>query len=75
MDWKLLLIGLGLTVVGGFIIWRFRTSSFNKELAPGCAMALGILLAGTGVLTIGFGLLQPHEAPNPVIPEAPKAPT
>ena len=57
MDWKLLLIGLVLTLVGGFIIWRFRQSSFNKDLAPGCAMALGILLAGTGVLTAIFGLL------------------
>jgi uncharacterized membrane-anchored protein YhcB (DUF1043 family) len=57
MDWKLLLIGLVLMLVGGFIIWRFRQSSFNKDLAPGCAMALGILLAGTGVLTAIFGLL------------------
>jgi hypothetical protein len=57
MDWKLLLIGLALTLVGGFIVWRFRTSSFNKDLAPGCAMALGILLLGTGLLTAIFGLL------------------
>jgi hypothetical protein len=57
MDWKLLLIGLAMTLVGGFIIWRFRNSSFNKELAPGCFMALGILLAGTGVLAALFGLL------------------
>ena len=57
MDWKLLLIGLVMTLVGGFIIWRFRKSSFNKDLAPGCAMALGILLAGTGLLTAVFGLL------------------
>jgi LPXTG-motif cell wall-anchored protein len=57
MDWKLLLIGLVLTLAGGFVIWRFRKSSFNKDLAPGCAMALGIFLAGTGVLTAIFGLL------------------
>lgn len=57
MDWKLLLIGLALLLVGGVIIWRFRTSNFNKELAPGCFMALGILLAGTGLLTAIFGLL------------------
>jgi hypothetical protein len=57
MDWKLLLIGLAMTLVGGFIIWRFRQSNFNKELTPGCFMALGILLAGTGVLAAIFGLL------------------
>lgn len=57
MDWKLLLIGVVLTLVGGLIIWRFRQSRFNKELAAGCAMSLGILLAGTGLLTAIFGLL------------------
>lgn len=59
MDWKLLLIGLALTVVGGFICWRFRQSAFMKETAPGCAMALGIILIATGLLSaffsFGFG--------------------
>jgi multisubunit Na+/H+ antiporter MnhG subunit len=57
MDWKLLLIGLFLTGLGGAILWRFRNSRFNKELAPGCAMAGGAVLLLLGVLTTLFGLL------------------
>jgi hypothetical protein len=54
MNWTLLLIGTVMAVVGGFIIWRFRKSSFKDEIAPGCAMVLGILMLGTGLLADVF---------------------
>lgn len=57
MDWKLLLIGVVLTLVGGFIMWRFRKSPFNKELPAGCAMSFGVLLVAIGLLSALFGLL------------------
>jgi hypothetical protein len=57
MDWKLLLIGAVLTLVGGLIIWRLRNSQFNKELPAGCAMSFGVLLVAVGLLSVLFGLL------------------
>jgi hypothetical protein len=57
MDWKLLLIGVVLTLVGGLIVWRFRKSQFNKELPAGCAMSFGVLLVAVGLLAVLFGLL------------------
>ena len=57
MDWKLLLIGAVLTLVGGFIIWRLRNSQFYKELPAGCAMSFGVLLLAIGLLSVFFGLL------------------
>jgi hypothetical protein len=58
MDWKLLLIGAVMTVVGGFIMLRFRKSDFRHATGPGCLMAVGILLAGTGVLAIVFAFVM-----------------
>ncbi len=57
MDWKLIIIGVALTALGGFIIWKFRKSRFNKEVAAGCFMSLGVLLVLTGVPTLLFGFL------------------
>ena len=56
MDWKLLLIGLALTAVGGLIVWRFRKSPFNKELPAGCVMSFGVLLVAVGLLSLLFSL-------------------
>ena len=55
MDWKLLLIGVVMAVIGGVIMWRFRKSKFNSDLGAGCVMALGLVLVGTGILTALFG--------------------
>jgi multisubunit Na+/H+ antiporter MnhG subunit len=57
MDWKLVLIGAVMTLVGGLIVWRFRKSPFNRELPAGCAMSFGVLLLGVGLLSLLFGLL------------------
>ena len=54
MDWKLVLAGLVLAAIGGFIVWRFRKSKFNSEVAPGCIMVFGILALLTGILTFLF---------------------
>lgn len=51
MDWKLLLIGALMAVLGGFIVFRFRKSNFNRELGPGCLMAAGMLMLGIGILS------------------------
>lgn len=56
MDWKLLLIGGVMLVAGGFLAWRFRTSSFGSQPGPGCAMAVALLMLMTGVGTIFVGV-------------------
>jgi predicted permease len=56
VDWKLLLIGAVMTAIGSIVVWQFRKSRFNVEIAAGCGMAFGILLAGTGFLAMLFGL-------------------
>lgn len=56
VDWKLLLIGAVMTAVGGIVSWRLRKTQFNTEISAGCGMAFGLLLAGTGFLTMLFGL-------------------
>ncbi len=54
MDWKLAIAGVVISAVGGFVVWRFRRSNFNNQLAPGCIMAFGILALLTGILTFLF---------------------
>ena len=44
MDWKLLLGGALMAVLGGLIVFRFRKSNYNRELGPGCLMAIGMLM-------------------------------
>ncbi len=58
MDWKLLLIGTAMTVLGGFLMFRFRRSNFRKETGPGCIMAFAMLLVLTGVLTVGISFMM-----------------
>lgn len=58
MDWKLLLIGTLMTVLGGFLMFRFRRSNFRKETGPGCLMAFAMLLTLTGVLTVGISFVM-----------------
>ncbi|MBK8839343.1 MAG: hypothetical protein IPO30_11795 [Hyphomonadaceae bacterium] len=57
MDWKLLLIGALMAVVGALIVFRFRKSNFNRELGPGCLVAGGLLLLLTGVLSAVLSFL------------------
>mgnify|MGYP001496593098 FL=1 len=57
MDWKLLLIGTLMAVVGALIVFRFRKSNFNRELGPGCLVASGLLLLLTGVLSAVLSFL------------------
>jgi len=57
MDWKLLLIGAAMAVLGFFIVFRFRKSNFNRELGPGCVMAVGVLLLLIGVLATVMSFL------------------
>jgi len=57
MDWKLLLIGALMAVLGFFIVFRFRKSNINRELGLGCAMAFGMLLLLTGVLAAVMSFL------------------
>lgn len=54
MDWKLLLIGIAMALVGAAICFRFRRSAFMSQLAPGLAMTLGIVLLTTGLLSLLF---------------------
>lgn len=54
MDWKLVLAGLVIAAIGGFVVWRFRKSNFNRQLGAGCVMAFGLVTLGTGLLTILF---------------------
>jgi hypothetical protein len=58
MDWKLLLIGTGMTLLGGFLMFRFRRSNFRKDTGPGCLMAFSILLLLTGMLTVGLSFMM-----------------
>lgn len=58
MDWKLLLGGVGLTLVGGLIVFRFRKSNFNRELGAGCVMTIGTLMLMTGVLAAAISFLM-----------------
>jgi hypothetical protein len=58
MDWKLLLGGAAMAVLGGFIVFRFRKSNYNRELGAGCVMALGLLLLLTGLLAAGISFLM-----------------
>jgi len=58
MDWKLLLGGALMVVLGGFIVFRFRKSNYNRELGAGCLMALGMLMLLTGVLASGISFIM-----------------
>lgn len=58
MDWKLLLIGTAMTVLGCFVMFRFRRSNFRKETGPGCLMAFAMLLTLTGILTVGISFVM-----------------
>ena len=57
MDWKLLLGGALMAVLGGFIVFRFRKSKYNRELGAGCLMAFGMLMLLTGVLASGISFI------------------
>ena len=58
MDWKLLLGGALMAVLGGFIVFRFRKSNYNRELGAGCLMASGMLMLLTGVLASGISFMM-----------------
>jgi uncharacterized membrane protein HdeD (DUF308 family) len=57
MDWKLLLIGALMTIIGGFLVFRFRGTNYRKDTGAGCLMTFAILLVITGVLTLGLSFL------------------
>lgn len=56
MNLTLLLVGIAMIVVGGFIVWRFRKSKFNSNLPAGCAMSLGVILLIVGICCVPFAL-------------------
>lgn len=57
MDWKLLVGGAVLAVLGGFIVFRFRKSNFNRELGAGCLMSTGAIMLMTGVIAAGLSFM------------------
>jgi hypothetical protein len=57
MDWKMLLIGAVMLVLGGFLAIRFRGSNYRTEMGPGCAMAFALLMILTGFLAAIMGLI------------------
>ena len=57
MDWKLLLGGALMAMLGGFIVFRFRKSNYNRELGAGCLMAFGMLMLLTGILASGISFV------------------
>lgn len=57
MDWKLLLIGAVMVVLGALLAWRYRGTKFGTETGPGCAMALAVMLVLTGVTTLVVAFL------------------
>lgn len=59
MDWKLLLGGSALVLIGALILFRFRKSNYNKDLGPGCLMASGAIMVLTGVLAAGLSFMMP----------------
>jgi len=59
MDWKLLLGGSVLTLLGGFILIRFRKTNYNKDLGAGCLMSSGAIMLLTGVLAAGLSFMMP----------------
>lgn len=58
MDWKLLLGGTLLALLGGIILFRFRKSNFNRELGAGCLMSVGAILLMVGVIAAGLSFLM-----------------
>ena len=58
MDWKLLVGGALLAVIGGVIVFRFRKSNYNRELGAGCVMSLGAIMLLTGVLASGISFMM-----------------
>jgi hypothetical protein len=52
MDWKLLVIGGILTVLGGFLSFRFRGSKTDPKHGSPVLMSLGLLLLMTGLLSV-----------------------
>lgn len=58
MDWKLLLGGALMAVLGGLIVFRFRKSNYNRELGPGCLMAIGMLMLLTGLLAAAISFVM-----------------
>ena len=58
MDWKLLLGGALMAVLGGFIVFRFRKSNYTRELGAGCLMAFGMLMLLTGILASGISFIM-----------------
>lgn len=57
MDWKMLLGGALLAVLGGVILIRFRKSNYNRELGAGCLMSAGAIMLLTGVLASGLSFM------------------
>lgn len=58
MDWKLLLGGTLLALLGGIILFRFHKSNFNRELGAGCLMSIGAILLMVGVIAAGLSFLM-----------------
>ncbi len=58
MDWKLLLGGTLLALVGSIILFRFRKSNFNRELGAGCLMSSGAIMLMTGVIAAGLSFMM-----------------
>lgn len=58
MDWKLLLGGTLLTLLGGIILFRFRKSNFNRELGAGCLMSTAAIMVMTGVIASGLSFMM-----------------
>lgn len=59
MDWKLLLGGSALVLIGALILIGFRKTNFNKELGAGCLMSSGALMVLTGVIAAGISFMMP----------------
>jgi len=57
MDWKLLLGGSALIIIGALILFRFRKSNYNRDLGAGCLMSAGAIMVLTGVIAAGLSFM------------------
>ena len=58
MDWKLLLGGTALVLIGALMLIGFRKTNYNKELGAGCLMSSGALMVLTGVIAAGLSFMM-----------------
>jgi hypothetical protein len=58
MDWKLLVGGVVLAVIGSVILFCFRKSNFNRELGAGCLMSTGAIMLMIGVIAAGLSFMM-----------------